>query len=125
MTATLDHYLNEKFHGLPLESPLFYNAEIGIRFEIGDPDPLVSDEKYFEQVRARSNQLFKEAHKDNDELFIVLSLDIPRKRRKPDKIKVFRKGLKNKSDLKKLICTTTLLLDEEKEEWLSYRFVLR
>jgi len=37
VTAFLDRYMDEKFPGLKMESPLFYNADIGIRFEIGDP----------------------------------------------------------------------------------------
>jgi hypothetical protein len=123
VTASLDRYLNEKFLGLKLESPLFYNADIGIRFEIGDPDPLVSDEKYREQVHSRSTHLFKKAHSDSDELFIVLFLDFQRKR-KPYNIKVFKNGVKNKKTLKKLNCNSIAFSDEEDDGWVSYRYVL-
>ncbi|GGG60185.1 DUF3885 domain-containing protein [Paenibacillus radicis (ex Gao et al. 2016)] len=124
MTAALDLYLNEKFLGLKLESPLFYNADVGIRYEIGNPDPSVSDEKYREQVHYRSTTLFKSSHQPSDELFIVLFLDV-QTTRKPYKINVFRKGVKHKNTLKNLSCSSVTLTDEEEAEgWESYRFVL-
>lgn len=123
MTASLDRYLNDKFPGLELESPLFYNADIGIRFEIGDPDPLVSDEKYREQVRFRATQLFKNAHSDSDEIFIVLLLCV-RTNGKTKKINVFKKGVKSKITLKKLNCNSIALTEEEDDGWVSTRYVL-
>jgi hypothetical protein len=33
----IDEYLERNFLNMPLEPPLFYNWEIGIRFELGDP----------------------------------------------------------------------------------------
>jgi hypothetical protein len=125
VTASLDRYLNDKFPGLKLESPLFYNADVGIRFEIGNPDPLVSDEKYREQVRFRTTQLFKKAHSDGDEIFIVLFLDVKRNSKsKPYKIKVFKKGVKSRITLKKLNCNSIMVSDEEDDEWVSFRYVL-
>lgn len=123
MTSSLDRYLNEKFPGLKLESPLFYNADIGIRFEIGDPEPSASDEEYREQVHFRSTQLFKNAHSDSDELFIVLFLDLQRKS-KPYKLNVFNRGVKNKNILKNLSCKSIKLCDEEDDGWEYYRYVL-
>lgn len=124
MSASLDSYLKNKFPKLELESPLFYNADIGIRFEIGDPDPLVSDEKYREQVHFRTTQLFKNAHNESDEIFIVSFLNVKRNR-KPYKIKVFKKGVKSRETLKKLICNRIARSDEEEVEWVSLRYVLR
>lgn len=123
MTASLDRYLNDKFPGLKLESPLFYNADIGIRFEIGDPDPLVSDEKYREQVRFRTTQLFKNVHSDSDEIYIVLLRGVKRNR-KPLRIKVFNKGVKSRGILKKLSCSSIEISDEEDDEWVTSRYVL-
>ncbi|MBM7569204.1 DUF3885 domain-containing protein [Paenibacillus sacheonensis] len=125
MMSLLDRYLNKEFPGLKLESPLFYNANVGIRYEIGDPNPLVSDEKYREQVHFRSFDLFKHAHSDSDELFIVLFLDF-RKKRKPFKINVFKRGVKSKDVLKNLSCESITLSneDEEDEGWESYRYVM-
>lgn len=123
MVALLDRYLNDKFPGLKLESPLFYNADIGIRIEIGDPNLLASDEKYREQVRFRATQLFKYAHSDSDELFIVLLLTV-KKNRKPHKINVFKKGVKSKNTLRKLICNNIEVSDEEDDGWVSIRYVL-
>lgn len=122
MTASLDRYLNDKFPGLKLESPLFYNADVGIRFEIGDPDPLVSDEKYREQVRFRTTQLFKTTHSDSDEIYIVLFLGF-RRYSKPYKIKVFKKGVKTRNTLKKINCYS-VLSDEEDDGWVSFRYIL-
>ncbi|MFF2091226.1 DUF3885 domain-containing protein [Paenibacillus sp. NPDC058174] len=124
MTAALDLYLSEKFPGLKLESPLFYNADVGIRYEIGNPDPSVSDEEYKEQVYYRSTTLFKSSHQPNDDLFIVLFLDI-RPRRRPYKLNVFKKGVRHKNTLRNLNCSTVTLSDgEETEGSESYRFVL-
>ncbi|OME77153.1 hypothetical protein BK120_26855 [Paenibacillus sp. FSL A5-0031] len=123
MTTSLDRYLNDKFLGLKLESPLFYNADVGIRFEIGDPDPLVSDEKYREQVLYRTTQLFKETHSESDEIFIVLFLSFRRKS-KPYKIKFFKKGVKSNEILKKLNCNSITISDEEEDGWVRFRYVL-
>lgn len=125
MLKSLDRYLSEKFPGLELESPLFYNADIGIRFEIGDPDPSVSDEKYREQVRFRATQLFNHIHDESDELFIVLYLTV-RRNSKPHKLNVFNKGVKSKHILKKLNCISVVRLeeDDDQDEWISSRYVL-
>lgn len=123
MIASLDRYLNDKFPGLKLESPLFYNADVGIRFEIGDPDPLVSDEKYREQVRFRTTQLYKNSHSDRDEIYIVLFLCVKRNS-KPYKIKVFKKGVKSRKTLKKLNCNSIVVSDKEDDGWVSFRYVL-
>lgn len=123
MTASLDCYLNEKFPELKLESPLFYNADIGIRFEIGNPDPMVSEEKYKEQVRFRSTQLFKNVHSDRDDLYIAVFLSF-QKTRMPYKLKVFKNGVKNKRTLEMLTCNSITLPDEEDDGWLSYRYIL-
>ncbi|WP_214626709.1 DUF3885 domain-containing protein [Paenibacillus agaridevorans] len=123
MSASLDRYLQEKFPGLQLEPPLFYNADVGIRSEIGDPNPLVSDQQYFEQVRHRSTQLFRGAHNNDDELYIVLILHL-RPQVRPFKIKVFRNAVKNKKALKKLSCNSIEWADDEEDGWSAYRYVL-
>ncbi|CAM4489579.1 hypothetical protein FHS16_005154 [Paenibacillus endophyticus] len=124
MSASLDSYLISKFPRLELESPLFYNADIGIRFEIGDPNPLVSDEKYREQFHFRTTQLFKNAHSESDEIFIVSLLNVKRNR-KPNKINVFKKGVKRRETLKNLICNRITRSDEEEVDWVSLCYVLR
>ncbi|BBH22052.1 hypothetical protein Back11_33970 [Paenibacillus baekrokdamisoli] len=125
MTFSIDEYLQDKFPTLKLESPLFYNAAIGLRFEIGNPDPSVSDEKYREQVRFRSTELFKNTHNDNDDIYIVLYLYLNRKHGKTHKLNVFRKGVKNKRVLRNLSCESIVHSDEEDEDWESYRYVLK
>lgn len=126
MSNSLDRYLSEKFSGLELESPLFYNADVGIRFEIGDPDPSVSDEKYREQVHFRATQLFNHVHNESDELSIVLNLTV-RRNSKPHKLNVFNKGVKSKNVLKKLNCISIARSEEEDDdyaEWMTSRYVL-
>lgn len=124
MELPIDKYLNDEFPDLKIESPLFYNAAIGIRFEIGDPDPYVSDERYREQVHYRSTQLFKATHNENDDIYIILYLDIKRKHNKTHKLKVFRNGVKDKNILRNLSCKSIVQSDEDYVGWESYRFVL-
>lgn len=130
MSLSLDHYLNEQFPSLLIESPLFYNADIGIRFEIGNPDPSVSDEAYYEQVKLRRTQLFKEAHHADDEIYILLYLYLNRKHTKIRKFNMFRQMVKDKKILRNLSCSSVIdeSEDEDEEEVNgreSYRYVLK
>lgn len=119
----LDSYLNENFSTkLELAKPLFYNAEIGIRFEIGSPDPSVSDEEYQEQVNHRALTLFKDVHQDDDEILIALNYSL-KKVPKPKKIKAFDHALKNQKVIRSLSCKNLQNFDDEVDGWEFYRFV--
>lgn len=121
----LDRYLNEKFSTkLELASPLFYNAEVGIRFEIGIPDPSVSDEEYQEQVNYRALTLFKDVHHDDDEMLIALNYDLKRAP-KPKKIKAFDHALMNQQIIRSLSCKNIHKYDDQDDGWESYRLVLK
>lgn len=121
----LDRYLNEKFSTkLELASPLFYNAEVGIRFEIGIPDPSVSDEEYQEQVNYRALTLFKDVHHDDDEMLIALNYDLKRVP-KPKKIKAFDHALMNQQIIRSLSCKNIRKYDDQDDGWESYRLVLK
>ncbi|SFS45531.1 DUF3885 domain-containing protein [Marininema halotolerans] len=64
----LDDYMENNFSGLKLMSPLFYNYEIGLRFEM-------SEEGIKEQVYSRSISLLNELCKQDDELIITIFVD--------------------------------------------------
>lgn len=124
----LDKYLEQHFPNLEVDKPLFYNADIGLRFEIGNPNPEVSDEVYFEQVNYRSIKLFKETHHENDDIFIMLYFYINRKYTKIAKINAFRHSMKNTKLLRNLSCKTVPLLeddDEDNDGLEKYRYVLQ
>lgn len=99
----INEYMSEKFPGLKLITPLFYNWEIGIRFELGDPDE--NNEKiYMERVYDRSLSIFKSLHSPNDEVIIVANVhhageeNSLRRRR----VKIFNHYIKSKDVLLKL-----------------------
>lgn len=122
----LDKYLEEYFPNLELASPLFYNTDIGIRFEVGNPNPSSTDKEYNEQVHYRSTKLFKETHHGDDDIFIVCFLDLNRKKHtNKTKMKVFKHSLNNTKVLRSLSCKNLHTYDEENEGWESYRYVLQ
>ncbi|MFB5759847.1 DUF3885 domain-containing protein [Paenibacillus medicaginis] len=69
----LDDLLLNNFGGIELKSPLFYNAPVGIRFEMGG-DIDVS-EKRIQQVKQRAVTLFNAVNQDNDSIYFVLFMD--------------------------------------------------
>jgi hypothetical protein len=126
----------EKFHefiennlrGLVLETPLFYNNPIGIRFEIGVPYRQVSSDKYFTNVYLRSNFIFDEVFEEDDEMFIII-----RWVRDIEPYTTFNKGLdvfpdmiKNKNILNKasLIEMERYIEDNGDLSGISYQYVL-
>ncbi|MCS1350904.1 DUF3885 domain-containing protein [Mechercharimyces sp. CAU 1602] len=64
----LDQYLSSSFPSLELKTPLFYNFDIGLRFEM-------SEEGIKEQVYNRAYTLINELCIPTDELFIIIFLD--------------------------------------------------
>jgi hypothetical protein len=69
---TLNDYLSEHFCNIPLESPLFYNAPIGLRFELGVPYRGVEDPSYFTNVLLRSSMIFREVFDTNEQMIIIV-----------------------------------------------------
>ncbi|MFC7686227.1 DUF3885 domain-containing protein [Ureibacillus sp. GCM10028918] len=124
----LEDYLEESFPNLLLEPPLFYNWEIGIRFELGDPKE-ENDTFYLDRVYNRSKTLFAAIHDDEDELFIVAQ-DFRRivEKRKRKRAKFFISFLREKN-LKYSIQHQILPLKEEDEEelagWCKHQFSLQ
>ncbi|MFD2334547.1 DUF3885 domain-containing protein [Cohnella sp. GCM10020058] len=123
--SILNSFLEEKFSSeLKLESPLFYNAEFGIRFEIGNPDPSVSDEAYRAQVHHRAQTLFTNAHHADDDILMVVNYDSHRDT-KPRKIKAFDHSFYNPKVIRTLACVNLHKYDDDDDGWESYRFVLK
>jgi hypothetical protein len=70
--AVLTDYLKSHFPGIQLESPLFYNAPIGIRFELGVPYRGIDDPAYFTNIYMRSSIIFREVFEPDEEMFVVV-----------------------------------------------------
>jgi len=68
----LKNYLSEYFSNVPLESPLFYNAPVGLRFELGNPDIEVEDPTYFKDILFRSSMLFKEVFDSEQQIIVIV-----------------------------------------------------
>ena len=69
----LDTYMNEHFPGLPLESPLFYRAQIGIRFELGVQYGSEEQSAYLTNVQLRSILLFNEIFDEHSNILVVVN----------------------------------------------------
>lgn len=72
-------FLNKNFKGLRLGKPLFYNWDIGLRFDlqIGNTDT----DEYFKEVTRRASTIFQSAFETSDQVFLVF-MDYKYKRRK-------------------------------------------
>jgi len=111
----LDGYMKEHFPGLPLESPLFYNAPIGIRFELGVDYGNVEQAAYLANVQLRSAMIFDEIFDEDSNILLVINsfrsvepyFDMNQGE------EVFPKYIKNKNILSNLDCVETDVLDEE------------
>lgn len=85
-------FLSDKFNGLKLKSPLFYNWPYGIRFDlqIGELDDskrivideygnlvakdiLVTEDEYFNEIQKRSNALYEFSFEESDFVYLVIS----------------------------------------------------
>ncbi len=73
----LNKYLQKNFPSLEIKSPLFYNWDYGLRFEIGLPtipifkDKEVFNREYFEKALLRAKKLFEATFEPNDRVYAV------------------------------------------------------
>jgi hypothetical protein len=70
-----NNFLNDNFNGLTLKSPLFYNWDASLRFDLqpNAENPVKPDmSEYFETVLHRSTQIFESVFSSDDEILIVL-----------------------------------------------------
>lgn len=125
-------FMNQKFPDLELEPPLFYNWDVGIRFELGlDCDWKKSGENntYLNNVYARAITLFKTLHSPEDELFMVVDVhDSGNRKVFTHRLKVFSRYIKEKHVLYKLQQVTIPYAfpeDAEEEKYKTYRFILK
>lgn len=72
LNVILTNYLSEHFCNVPLESPLFYNAPVGLRFELGVPYRGVENPSYFTNVLLRSSMIFREVFDTNEQMIVVI-----------------------------------------------------
>ena len=100
---TLSDYMNQIFPDLTIRPPLFYNWNIGIRFELGNPNDK-DVESYMKRVYERAITIFNSLHLADDEIMIVANVhhageENELKRRK---IKIFNHYIKSKEVLIRL-----------------------
>ncbi|MDN7240690.1 DUF3885 domain-containing protein [Planococcus sp. N028] len=78
----LTRFMQEKFPDLELRPPLFYNWDIGIRFELGvgwERGMAYYDSPYLLGCYKRAITLFEAIHKPTDDIFVVIDvLDLKR-----------------------------------------------
>jgi hypothetical protein len=69
----LKRYIQQHFPGIYLQPPLFYNADIGIRFELGNPAE-ENIELYLTGAHKRAVALFHTIFAPEDPLFVVVNV---------------------------------------------------
>lgn len=72
LNVILTNYISEHFGNMSLESPLFYNAQVGLRFELGVPYRGVENTPYFTNVLLRSSMIFREIFDTDEQIIIVV-----------------------------------------------------
>ena len=72
MNFNLKGYLESNFSEVKVESPLFYNAPIGIRFELGVPYRGIEDPNYFLTVHLRAKTIFESLFSEQDDIVLLV-----------------------------------------------------
>ncbi|KKI92911.1 hypothetical protein WQ54_06955 [Bacillus sp. SA1-12] len=128
----LNDYLDKKFPNLKLSPPLFYNWEIGIRFELGTEMESGNDDEdrsYIQGVYTRAITLFKSLHSQGEEIYIVVDVnDFGDQRSFKHKAGVFSKYVHEKFVLYALKhAEIPYVFPEENEEgkYKTHRFILK
>ncbi len=73
----LQSFMKEHYPNLLLRPPLFYRANVGIRFELGhftEGVHTISDARYLQGSYERARLLFEALHAPEDEIFIVMDV---------------------------------------------------
>jgi hypothetical protein len=121
----LNRYIRAKFPNLELRPPLFYNWDIGIRFELGvdyDVKYAYENSPCLKGVYKRAITLFKSLHSPNDDIYIVLDVnDFGDGETFKHKLNIFSKYVKEKSVLSKLQQNTIPYIYPEDDEDGTYR----
>ncbi len=100
----LEKYLEEHFENLTLRPPLFYNWDVSIRFELGNPQMFgLNKEHYMEQVYYRSLELFRVLHDIEDEALVVThAYFADRPKNKVKKLNLYKKYINKKEPIRSL-----------------------
>jgi hypothetical protein len=116
-------FMETNFLGLELCSPLFYNWETSIRFELEEPEKVVWGKFGSERVYNRSESLFDALFQSQDEMYVVMN--------------IYRDVTKNKGFLPSVVNNKKLLnkvtsfnlknpyLDDEDEDKTISRIILK
>jgi len=72
LNIVLANYLNEHFCNVPLESPLFYSAPLGLRFELGVPYRGIENSSYFTNILLRSSMIFRDVFDEDEQMLVVV-----------------------------------------------------
>lgn len=64
-------FLSENFKGLKINSPLFYNWELGLRFDLQITD--TNNVNYFIEVVKRAKTLFESCFSPTDNIYLILT----------------------------------------------------
>lgn len=128
----LERYMLRNFPNLELRPPLFYNWDIGIRFELGvnyDVDDASENSPYIKEVYKRAITLFKTLHLPNDDIYLVVDVnDFADSETFKRKVNIFSKYVKEKSVLLQLQQKTIpYILPEDNEDgtYRTHRFTLK
>lgn len=128
----LEKYMATNFPNLVLTPPLFYNWDIGIRFELGlnwKSEESIKDGVYLRGVYERAISLFKSLHDENDEIFVVVNVhDFGGKGTFQHKLNIFSRHVREKSVLYKLqhkIIPYIIPEDNEEGKYTTHRFILK
>ncbi|MCP2034843.1 hypothetical protein L1279_001830 [Planomicrobium sp. HSC-17F08] len=128
----LADFMNENFSNLELKVPLFYNWEIGIRFELGvnyDWENNKENSPYLQGVYHRAINLFESLHPQDDEIFMVANVnDYGDGATFNRKLQIFSRYVQEKSILKQLKHVTLPYVypeDDEDGKYKTHRFILK
>ena len=128
----LADFMNENFCNLELKVPLFYNWEIGIRFELGvnyDWENDGENSPYLQGVYYRAINLFESLHLQDDEIFMVANVnDYGDSATFNRKLQIFSRYVQKKSVLKQLKHVTLPYVYPEYDEdgkYKTHRFILK
>ncbi|SES12119.1 DUF3885 domain-containing protein [Psychrobacillus sp. OK032] len=118
----LEQFMGSNYPNLMLRPPLFYEWDIGVRFELGVD--MTEKCHYMRDVYHRAITLFRALHKDDEKIFVVANVHyFGRTRKSP----TLSKYIRNKSVLYQLQHQTIPYVfpeDNEEGKWTTERFWL-
>lgn len=73
LNVALNNYLRKHFCNVPLESPLFYNASVGLRFDLGLQYRGVENPSYFTNISLRSSMIYREVFDIDEQIIVIIN----------------------------------------------------